>query len=157
MARPFPTLFGLLALFVTAAWPAAAQTPACLIEDYRLVCGERSSKLADVAKAFASDETAHLLNDARPGHRYFARPIQREYFRRSVEKIRRQVLQHTRQVYRAAKRGRVSEDERAAAERQQARADAHYQLAMNLYRDVTWFDDAPSRFAEPPKPAGEEG
>jgi hypothetical protein len=147
LTRPTATGFiALLGLFVlTAVGPSASAQPmdGCIIEDRQLDClhGEklkRSARDARYHAALAHPSTAALFVDPVSQLSTFATEWDRELFRRSLERTRYGAMRHMKRQITLHQRGRLNDDEIAAAWDTQAKMLSSYERGYWFYKELGW-------------------
>ncbi len=152
------TLFKHLAAIVTAIWLVAHPSQATEIDGSGASCSVlvdedksfscQPARSSGLLAAMAAQETRDHISELGGGHTFFDAPMEREIFRKSLERNWRHVQRHVNRQLRAMKRRRLSQEDYLAVVDQYQSARQTYDLAMRFYRGPTWFSAKPSRFAE---------
>lgn len=143
------TAMAIAAMVNMSGTARAVDEVVCTIENYRHVCADGARNPATIAKAMGNPQSLENLRKVR-GFDLFETGMQREYFRRSLEKNRADLVNHADRVFLQHMRKRISDEERAMVEAWLANGMNVYARGLYLYREVTWQKDKLSRFSEQP-------
>ncbi len=141
--------FGLAATISMATASHAADNPySCNVVDLRFVCADGEKNTGVVSAAMANPVTIENINKQERGDRLLADPVQRELYRRSVERAHKRIRQHVDRMQRRYKRRRLSEDDWEFMKQRYEIGLKTYHAAMSLYHAKEWFSETIDEQAE---------
>ena len=136
----FAAIAGLIMSSAVAG--AASHGPACSITDKLFVCGEAKTR-AEIFAAMVNPKTLEAIQSAERGDRIFETGMEREAFRRSLEKNRRAMRAHANRAFRKYRRRKMSGEDYAKVRADYELGVEHYRAALRIFREEIWFRSEP--------------
>ena len=128
---------------------ASEEQPVCKIDAVELACASSLKDRATIMEAMANPNSLNTIKDAQANNLLFPKAIDRETFRKSLERNRAAALRHGRAMQRAHRRGKLDAEQYLEVRAKLEKGLILYRAGLDLYRQQVWFSKRRSRFADP--------